>query len=357
MRVWSSLVLLTACSATVGTRGGVDDDRDAGEVADTPPDAGLRLEDREGRYRGSCDASGAVALDFTRVLAFSDEDQLLRSYDRGTAGPPQQAVDIAAALGLATGEEADFEDAERAGDRVFVITSHARRRSGDLDPRRQRLLALDVAGMTVAGASSRLLDDLVDAARWDAAPAILDALVAATRLDLPNATTLAPEQAGLNIEGLARAPLPDAPERMVIGLRNPRPSGRAIVVSLMNASAVIAGAPARFGEATELDLVGLGIRGLTWSDALQTVLVLAGPHDAAAGPFRLYRWSGAPGAPAVFIRDLVVPADMQAETIVAYPGTADVQILFDADASRIGGTTCKDAPVADREFRDLIVHL
>lgn len=353
--IW--VLALAACTATVGTRD--RDPPDSGVLDDTPPDVPpIMLEDLAGRYRGTCDGSAAIALDFTQLIGFSDEDQVARVYERGAAGPPKQALDVSGPLGLVAADEADVEDAARVGDRMFVITSHARRNSGDADSNRHRLFAIELPTMTVSGASSRLLADLLDASRWENPdPDVLDALIVATRLDQPKVGTLAPEQDGLNIEGLAFAPQAGAPSRMVIGLRNPRPNGNAIAVSLVNANEVVTGALARFGEATQLGLGGLGIRGMAWSDVLQSVLVLAGPHDADAGPFRLYRWTGVPGVPAVFLRDLVLPVGVRPESIVTYSGTADVQILFDSDGTTIGGMPCKDAPASDREFQDQIVHL
>ena len=323
----------------------------------------VSLDPTPGRYRGACDGSGAVALGFTHFLSLSDEDQVARVYARGAAGSPVQTFQLASALGVSTDAEVDLEDAARVGDRMYAISSHGRTNSGDLDPVRYRFVAIELAGqapgvsLTVAASRARLLSDLLDSSRWlTPNPTILSALQAATRLDLQSAPSLAPKEQGLNFEGLARAPLAGAPERLVIGLRNPRPAGRAIAVSLMNPAELAAGGAARFGEATELDLGGLGIRGMAWSDAARAVYLLAGPHDAAAGPFRLYRWSGAPGAPVVLARELTVPAGAHPEAIVAYPGTADLQILFDADDVVLGGTTCKDGAAADREYGDLIVQ-
>jgi len=40
---------------------------------------------------------------------------------------------------------------------------------------------------------------------------------------------------------------------------------------------------------------------------------------------------------------------------VAYPNTKDVQIVFDGGDAMINGTSCKDAPAADRVFHDAIL--
>ena len=106
-----------------------------------------------------------------------------------------------------------------------------------------------------------------------------------------------------------------------------------------------------------LDFGGLGIRSMTWSEALGAVLVIAGPEGDAAGPFRLYRWSAVPGESPELLRELTTPANTRPEEIITYPGTRDVQILLDSDDVPVGTSTCDDAPTADREFRDLIVPL
>ena len=40
---------------------------------------------------------------------------------------------------------------------------------------------------------------------------------------------------------------------------------------------------------------------------------------------------------------------------MAYPNTKDVQIVFDGGDAMINGTSCKDAPAADRVFHDAIL--
>src|ERR1044071_9838387 len=110
---------------------------------DAPPDAPLALPDGVGHYRGACDGSAAVALDFDHFVEFSDEDQLARFYDRGATQAATQTLDLTAALGLVGTGEADFEDALRLDDRIYVIGSHGRTGDGTLDRNRYHLLAVD----------------------------------------------------------------------------------------------------------------------------------------------------------------------------------------------------------------------
>jgi uncharacterized protein DUF3616 len=325
---------------------------------DAPADAPLgTLVDTRGHYRGVCDGSAAVGLDATHFLAFSDNDNRLRVFERGATAAPAQQFDLTGALAIAN--EADFEDAALAGTRVYVIGSHGRKNDGTLDRSRYHLAAIDLGGaaptltFAFAGRTDRLLDDMLDAANWTTPNTeVIAALRNASQLDQSKNSNLAPKASGTNIEGLAAMPGPG----LVIGLRNPRPNGRAIVVTLANAPQAIAGAPAHFTDATALDLGGLGIRAMTWSAPLATALIVAGPSDGSDGPFRLYRWGGL-GTPAMFDRDLAVPAHAHPEAIVTYPGTRDVQLLYDGDGVQLGNNSCDNTSADQREFGDQIVHL
>jgi len=166
---------------------------------------------------------------------------------------------------------------------------------------------------------------------------------------------LAPEVDGLNIEGLAWYPSPTTPERLLLGLRNPHAGGDAILVTLLDPAAVIAGGTAHFGEVITLDLGGLGVRGLAWSAAHDAMLILGGP-SADAGVVRLFRWSGDPAVPPTLVQDTVGPPGT-AEAVVPYPGSKDVQILFDAGGVLTGGTECKKLSTSAQSFTDQIVHV
>lgn len=319
---------------------------------------GYRLDPTPGVYRETCDGSGATALDGDHFIDVNDENQGLRVYRRGMDGAPLQTLEISALLGLQTADEADFEELARVGDRVFVITSHARTTSGVVRPARYRFGALDLATTSVPIAlsptpqfTSDLLVHMLDDANWDAPnAAVIEALATSTKLGDDSEPVLAPEDMGTNIEGLAG----NGAGQLLIGFRNPRPNARAIVVALANPDEAIAGTTARFAGAAELDLGGLGIRSMTYSAAHAGVLIVAGPHDGS-GPFRLYRWSGALGDAPSMVAALVAPTDAAPEAVVAYPGTTDVQIIYDQGDVLVNGTICKDVPVADRYFGDVVV--
>jgi hypothetical protein len=365
-RLLGLLLLMVGCSGSTPGGPGPGDDDDNPEV-DAPPNPDLPpLPDSQGRYGGACDGSSGAALDGTHFVGFADEDQRARVFARGAVGAPAKSVSVAGALGVPANAEADVEEAVRAGDRIYLITSHGRKKDGTLDRARYRFAAVQIAGTApdvtfdALGSSGRLLDDMLVAASWETPDAAaIAALEASSRLTVNKDANLAPKEAGTNIEGMSLAPTAAAPDRMAIGLRNPRPDGKALVVTLLNPAELVTGAPARFGEATRLDLGGLGIRGMAWSEPLASVIVLAGPHDEGDAPFRLYRWSGAAGAAAVPLVDLAgLPVGGHPEAILPYPGTRDVQVLLDGDASAVGGTLCEDLDeTAQREFRDVIIHL
>jgi hypothetical protein len=129
-------------------------------------------------------------------------------------------------------------------------------------------------------------------------------------------------------------------------------------VSLLNAYAVVAGVNAHFGEAILLDLGGLSIRGMAWSAAHDAVLIIGGPQTDAAGPFRLFKWSGAAADLPIAVGDITgVPTASAPESIVTYPGSRDVQILFDQGDHDIGGGICKDAAESAQVFGDLTMNV
>jgi hypothetical protein len=356
MRAYWSWIVVVGCS---GGEPSASIDGSVGGDDGSPGDGALSLDPTPGTYRETCDGSGALAIDFLHFLDVNDENQGARIYKRATAAAPVQELDLAGALGLTANDEADLEDLARIGDRVFVTTSHGRKSSGNLDRARYRFAVFDLSGaipnvtLAPAGTATSLLDQMLVAGNWDAPNAgVIAALEAASQLGDNSDATLAPENMGTNIEGLAS----DGAGKLLIGFRNPRPGGKAIVVALANPDAVAAGAVARFAGAAELDLGGLGVRGMAYSQAHGAVLIVAGPH-ATGGPFKLYRWSGTLTAAPVFALDLTAPPMGAPEAVVPYPGTKDVQIIFDLGDADVAGTPCKDAAIAERRFGDAIVHV
>lgn len=292
-------------------------------------------------YFLACDASAVAFLDETHFAVANDEDNLLRVYRLGEPGPVS-ALDVAGFLQLETKRpESDLEGAARAGDLVWWIGSHGRNAEGKRAPNRQRLFATRIVpgvdgkpGLAPHGVPYlRLLDDLLEA------PALQG-------FDLDAASKRAPkEDDGLNIEGLAAAP----DGRLWIGLRNPVPEARALLVPLLNPEAVLRGERARLGDPARLDLDGLGVRDLTWAG--DRCFVLAGPIGGG-GPFRLFLWRG-PGSAAQELRTRF-PKRFNAEALGWHPRRSPVElfVLSDDGTRKIEDCDCKElADPAQRRFR------
>lgn len=291
-------------------------------------------------YDGACDASAAIALDGRHFIVGNDETNALAVYVRGQPAPVA-TVQLGKFLGVGGKDEADIEGAAPLGKRIYWITSHARDSKGRVQPDRQRFFATEiVAGSTtprvapVGRPYARLLDDML------AAPALAPyGLAAASRLP-------AEAEGGLNIEGLAAAP----DGRLLIGLRNPLPRGRALLIPLENPADVIDhGQRARLGAPVELDLGGRGIRSI--ERVGDAYVIVAGP-PADRGSFALYRWSGqAQEAPTPVAG--VSLGDLRPEAMFALPDGRELQLLSDDGGLPIRGTECKDLPAARQTFRSL----
>lgn len=257
------------------------------------------------RYSGMCDASAAVAIGNGRFVVADDELDVLRIYQK-SAGAPVGSLDLIDYLhnrkGANKNHEADLEGAAVIGDRIYWISSHARKgKTGEVDPHRQRLFATIIGGAGTAvtvkpGVNApyeSLLADLVADARFAV---------------LAEASKHGPEEAapkeGLNIEGLAATP----EGGLLIGFRNPQPGAMALMLPLNNPGDVVAHkAKPNFGDLVRLDLGGRGIRSLELVG--NEYLIVAGPRgEAKAGAskpnFALYRWSGKSGQAPLFVRAL-----------------------------------------------------
>lgn len=326
----------------------------------------ISLDPTPGTYKQTCDGSFGVALDGAYFVDGNDEDQGLRIYKRGASANAAKVVDISASLGLSSSDEVDLEDAARIDDRIYAVSSHGRDKSGNLERMRYRFLAVDVSGtapnvsFAAAGYTTTLLDEMLKSANWLSPDAgVIATLSAAANLAKATDANLAPKVGGTNIEGLAWLPREGRPRQLVLGFRNPMQGASAILVTLLNADAVLTGLKPQFGEAILLDLGGLRVRGMSWSPLHGAVLIIAGPKDAGGpGPFRLYKWSGAAADAPLLVQDLAgYPSDSGPEAVVVYPNTHDVQILHDQGEHLIGGASCKDGSSASQFFTDVIVHV
>jgi hypothetical protein len=307
--------------------------------------AGDRTLVRPSSYSGMCDASGAVAVSSNLFLVASDEDNTLRLYRNDQAGAPIKEFNFNTFLALhGKSLEADLEGAAKIGARAFWIGSHGRNKDGKDRPNRCRFFATDIkvtegeVTLSAVGQPCKtLLHDLISDPKFD-------------QFRFAEAARRIPKEAGaLNIEGLSATP----EGHLLIGFRNPIPQGKALLIPLLNPNEVIAGKPARFDPAIQLDLGGLGIRDIAFHDGVY--LIIAGSYHGG-GKFRLYRWAGAGAMPEPVVVDHF--QEYNPEAIVIYPekGMQAIQILSD-DGNRImDGVPCKDLKDPGRQaFRSFWV--
>ncbi|UCG60095.1 MAG: DUF3616 domain-containing protein [Phycisphaerales bacterium] len=297
------------------------------------------LAERTLRYRQASDASAAVAIGQETFLLADDENNVLRVYETdvqtAVPSPPVYYCDLNPFLDIEPEHpEADIEGATKVGDRIYWITSHGRNRDGKMRPNRYRFFATKVTtangSVTVTPIGvpyKRLVRDLISA------PAMRSLrLDKVTRLDAGELSKkqrkkLAPKEQGLNIEALCASA--DG-KTIYIGFRNPRPSGKALVVPLENADAVVQGAAACvFGRHILWDLAGLGIRSMEYSTFHNAYFLIAGPHDEKS-KFALYRWSGRRDTQPVMVRRLAFSrSDFTPEAIIVFHDSPRFLLLSD----------------------------
>jgi hypothetical protein len=200
-----------------------------------------------------------------------------------------------------------------------------------------------------------LIRDMLNPIAWtnSAAPVTVQTIKLLERATQPhekNARKLAPKDQGLNIEALAALPNGSG---LLIGLRNPRSGGKALILPLLNSEALMTGKEtvARFDAPILLNLHGLGLRAMAYNSSRNVFLLVAGP-SGSGGPFELFQWSGIREAPAVLIRKLENGEGSHPEALVIYPDTSRIQILNDEGSRLINGTTCKEAAEEKKRFSD-----
>jgi hypothetical protein len=272
-----------------------------------------------------------------------DEDNLLRVYDADRGGPPLRTFDLSSELPFAKGHgtEADLEGATRLGDAVYVLASHARRRSGKLDTARHLFFA---ASLPIEGAPVGLVGKPYTALLEDMlrAPEFAD-------LGLDSAAARGPASpGGLNLEGLTAA----QDDSLLMGFRNPVPGGKALLTRLTNPRDVVRGARARFTVPLRVDLGGLGVTALSsWRGSY---LVLAGPIKERK-PFRLYRFHDVEPPRAV---EGVSFDGFFPEGFFTPEARDEIMVLSDDGMVQVGGRACKKLETPEHKgFRGIWLRL
>ncbi|MGZ8289047.1 MAG: DUF3616 domain-containing protein [Telluria sp.] len=287
-------------------------------------------------YRGMCDASAAAALDEHHFVVANDERNQLKVYKRGQADPVH-VEDLAPFLGTKQDKESDLEGAATVGSRIYWISSHGRNSKGKEQTRRYRFFATDALKA----------EPWVRPVGWPYT-GMLDALIGAPQLakyKLAEAASRNPELEGaFNIEGLAATPAGE----LLIGMRNPAPRGKALLVQLLNPGEVIEGGQARFGMVFELDLRGRAVRSIELVGL--AYMIVAGP-TGSDGDFAIYRWSGEAAEQPLELSHVRFDT-ARPEALFAIPGTHMVQILSDD-----GGDHRKEIPEDEQTFQSVVVRL
>lgn len=313
---------------------------------------GLPLAHAEPRtleFTGMCDASGAIPLNQDHFMVADDEDNILRIYNANTGGAPVGQVVLAAhQLGLMAQPktkhgrerplELDIEAATRIGTTSYWLTSHARNAKGKQKLERFAFIGLrqgsSPQSWTVIGKPYReLLASLTRDKQF--APYGLESA----------ARNGAEAQHGLNLEGMTAR----AEGGVYIGFRNPVYQGRSLIATLTNPERVIEGDSPRWLAPIELNLNGLGVRGLSsWRGSYW---IIAG-GTSTPQPARLFRWAG--GAAAAVPDPIPLPADFNPEAFFTPEERPAFMLLSDDGSRTVQGVACKKLQdPSQKSFRGL----
>lgn len=252
-------------------------------------------------FQEVCDASGAVSLGADFFLLVDNNSNILRAYQFGTS-EPVTSRDLTTFLGIEEGKEADIEATARVGGLVYFITSHGL--NSEAKPREQRLR---VFAQRVSDEDPGKLTDF-----GNPYVLLLQRMMAKPEYQtrLQPVASLAPEEGGINIEGLAEGPAGS----LYAGFRSPATADTAIVMPILNPKQMLEAAPhLTVGEkakdrlkhandaATQVELGdpitfttlgGLGIRSM--EKIGDGYLIIAGPPGHGSN-FKLFSWTGKVG--------------------------------------------------------------
>jgi hypothetical protein len=302
------------------------------------------------KHSGMCDASAAVHVESSLFIVANDEDNTLRVYKRDELGGPVYSQDISSFLQIDKDHpEADIEGATLIWNRIYWITSHGANKEGKERINRRRFFATDIESngnninlKPVGTPFLDLIQTIKDSAELKG-------------YHLGKAAKEAPESKdGLNIEGLTRTPK----GHLLISFRNPIPNGKALLIPLENPQDVInKNKKPQLDKPILLDLGGLGIRSIEYSDAKKSYFIIAGPYDDTGG-FQLYQWSGNSSEAPTLIKKVDFQG-LHPEALIVYPTEKSrIQVLSDDGSEPINGIACKDLTKhQDQGFRSIWVNL
>jgi len=275
-------------------------------------------------HHGVRDASAAVTyrLGTTLFLVASDEDQEtthLRLYDTERDGPPVREFALPHDFLSVDPKnpEIDLEAATWMGSRMYWIGSHSRSKDGEYRSSRHRLFATELR-KGVPTPVGRVYKTLVQDLGLD-----IDVLAP-------------PKLGGLSIEGLTAT---RESGELLIGVRSPLISDKAILIPLRNADEVVnPGVEAEFGTPILLDLGGHGIRSIDYWPQRDLYLIVAGPATKSAENFRLYLWGGSRVEDLKFdFAGLGLGPGVSTEGLMIEPASETVYLFFDEGNRKSSG--------------------
>jgi len=296
-------------------------------------------------YRGTSDASAAVALGQNMFIVADDENNILRVYKTSQGGLPLFSYDMTQFLDVEPEHpEVDIEGATATGQRIYWISSHGRNKDGKIRPNRYRFFATNVKSKNgkvimepVGKPCKTLIHDLVKSKNVRSLR--LDRVTRFDADELPKKERkkLAPKEGGLNIEGLCASA--DG-KTIYIGFRNPRPIDRisrrakAIIIPLRNPDAVLERNQSPiFDKPILWDLASLGVRSMEYSYFHKVYFIIAGSFNDST-TFVLYRWSGKRESSPVLVRQLS-HIDFSPESIVTFKNYQKLFLLSDDGSLRV----------------------
>jgi len=307
------------------------------------------------QFRGVSDCSAGVLLKDVSgsplILTADDEEGELRVF-KLSGGEAVATLDIAAAFkeaGIKTKKEFDLEGATAVGGKYYFIGSMARNSNGKERKDRQFFFCITVdrkdpnkfglCGKPYQG----LLRDLSNCESL-------------RKFKLGTAFAKAPKTYGAgNIEGLAA----DPEGFFWIGFRNPIPDNKALLVQLLNPDEVLKGEKGKIGKHILLDLNGLGVRDICWSDTKKCYFIAAGQYEGKSR--KIYSWSGKETDSAKLVFE-DFPKDYNAEVVIDLSNEKGNQenrlmVISDDGVLTVNGMDNKDQPPEKRTFRGLQIEI
>jgi len=293
------------------------------------------------QFSGISDGCAGVVLGSEKtgykLLIADDEDANLRIYPL-CGGKPEKIISVKEEMsGIKGKKEFDLEGAARVGNTVYWISSHGRNSKGKQQLSRHVFFATRVDDETLSvNVIGKPFQGLLLAITSE--PAFKE-------FQLEKSALLEPKKPnGFNIEGLAATP----DGTLLIGFRNPIPKGNALLIPLKNPGEVINGARPVFDKPITLDLGGLGIRDICYSE--NGYLIVAGPYDK--GICKIFFWDGkSESAPVEVLKSF--PSGFSAEIIFYFPEKPTKKwFAVSDDGSKLVGTVeNKKLPLSQRTFR------